>query len=137
MASCVCWCSFNLLEVKEKTASEPSSSFWLRFLLPPPGFPAWPSFWCLLLFFWLLFFLFSFLSCPWLLAFFQAFSLVCCWFHNLLLRFSIAPGGVFLASLSRFLAFFQAFCMGFLFRSAWLPCKLLSEAAGFFRDPMF
>ena len=175
MASCVSWCSFNLLEVKEKAASEPSSSFFFVSYCLLQGFLLGLLSGLVPAAFLLASLLPLFLPLLPLAPGLQAFSLVCCLFLNLLLRFSIALGGVFLASLSRFLAFFQAFCMGFLFRcacsdsplplvvsswpasvafwpsfrpfawvsssgvlvSAWLPCKLLLEAAGFFRDPMF
>ena len=99
-----------------------------RFLLPPPGFPAWPSFGPGVCCFSSGFSSSSFSSSPapgsW--PSFRP-SALCCLFLNLLLRFSIALGGVFLASLSRFLAFFQAFCMGFLFRCA---CFRFSIALG-------
>lgn len=130
MASCVSWCSFNLLEVKEKAASEPSSSFFFVSYCLLQGFLLGLLSGLVPAAFLLASLLPLFLPLLPLAPGLQAFSLVCCLFLNLLLRFSIALGGVFLASLSRFLAFFQAFCMGFLFRCACFSLASLQAPFG-------
>lgn len=138
MASCVSWCSFNLLEVKEKAASEPSSSFFFVSYCLLQGFllgllsglvPA-----AFLLASLLPLFLPLLPLAPGLLSGLQP-CVVCSSTCS-----SDSPLPLVVSSWPASVAFWPSFrpsawvsSSGVLV-SAWLPCKLLLEAACFFRD---